>query len=186
MFQTSETWQPRTPSERCPRLRHHSTRRRAVSATTKARWSLMSGVFHAHSHRAHTTTGHRYLACAAPCEPKTQARRSPRPRPAEHLIPDGTLLNGIMFSAPSPRHPTQAGNQGRPAARPRWTTLATPRKNGIAILLRPHTHFTWSVRQRSGECDKRSWLSDARTSAKQTPPNAQQHDKPRQAHTVKF
>ena len=30
-------------------------------------------------------------------------------------------------------------------------------KPKLSILLRPHTHFTWLVHQRSGECDKRSW-----------------------------
>ena len=71
-------------------------------------------VFKAPSHRAHATTGHRHLACAAPCDSIMEARHcndlcSLRPRPAEHLIQSGSLPNGRVFKAPSPRHPTQAG-----------------------------------------------------------------------------
>ena len=100
---------------------------------------------HAHSHRAHTTTGHRYLACAAPSDSTMKARRSrhdlcsPRPRPAEHHISDGSLLHGIMFSAPSTRHPTQAGTKWRPTARPSYKT---PQLHAVKFFTCQHAKFS--------------------------------------------
>ena len=130
---------PMTP----PRRHNHSSRRKVVCATTTARVSFTSMCGQTPSHRAHATTGHRHLACAAPCDSTMKARRrhdlcSLRPRPAEHLIP----LNTLPKRKPS-----------APAASPRWTTLEKAQKTEIVILLRPHTHFTWLVHQRSGECD---------------------------------
>ena len=127
VFQTSETWatsdsfrkMSSTPSPL------HATQNRFCD--NDGAMVSHERCVHAHSHRAHTTTGHRCLAGAAPCDSTMKARRrhdlcSLRPWPAEHHISDGSLLNGIMFSAPSTRHPTQAGTKWRPTARPSYKT----------------------------------------------------------------
>ena len=122
-------------SSKNPRRHNHSSRRKVVCATTIARVSFTSMCGQTPSHRAHATTGHRHLAGG---DSTMKARRrhdlcSLRPRPPLNTLPK--------------RKPSA------PAASPRWTTLETPQKTEIAILLRPHTHLTWLVHQRSGECD---------------------------------